>query len=146
MRHETYELLQIILQTFTVIGVVAGALWARFTYVDTKKKEFYTTFWNKKLELFLETSEVAAMLATASSVEEFNAARLQYTRLFCGRLSLVEGKEVKDAMKAFSRCLPNHEIEPRDLPQDLLEGPAHSLTLALKDELGVAWQKPFGEI
>lgn len=146
MNQEWYALFDIILKSLMLTGVVVGAIWAYFTYTDTKEKEFYTAFWNKKLELFLEASDAASTMATTTSVEDFNVHRSKYLELFYGRLSLVEGRAVKAAMMEFSKLVPRHPVELCDLPQTVMKDPAYTLTLALKQELGIAWRKPFGEL
>jgi hypothetical protein len=146
MESGRYAVWELTLKTLTLVGLVLGACWAFFTYMDTKEKEFYTTFWNKKLELFLEVSSAASTMATTTSAEEFNKARSKYLELFHGRLSLVEGQAVKDAMIAFSAFVLKRPLNESDLPQTAMQQPAYQLTLALKEELGRAWQKPFEEL
>jgi len=91
LKFDLYKTWDIALKAFGLVGLLVGAIWAYYTYTDTKEKEFYSVFWNKKLSLFLEASEAASTMATTESVEEFNKARTKYRELFFGRLSLVEG-------------------------------------------------------
>jgi hypothetical protein len=146
MNSTTYSLWDIILKALTLVGTLVAAAWAVHTYADTKEKEFYTAFWNNKLALFVETSSVASTMATTTSIDEFNKAREKYWELFYGRLSLVEGKSVKAAMESFAGEVPSSLIEQGMLPLQSLQQPAYRLTLALKEELGVAWRTPFGEL
>ena len=147
MESDRYKSWELWLKTLTLIGVVIGAIWAYFTYTDTKQKEFYTTYWNTKLELFLETSKAASQVATATSVEDFNKARDKYWELFYGPLSLVEGDGVKKAMQVFSAHVPKEPLDSSaQLPMKSLEQPAYRLTIELKKELGQAWRDPFSEL
>jgi hypothetical protein len=146
MMNDPYKFWELVLKGLTLVGAVIAACWAYHTYSDTKEKEFYSVFWNTKLSLFLETSAAASAMATTESVEEFNKARTQYWGLFFGRLSLVEGKEVKQAMMSFSASIPTGSVTQGDLPLKSLQQPAYRLTLVLKEELGHAWQRPFGEL
>ena len=141
--HSTWELA---LKTLTPLALVVAAVWGYHTYTDTKEKEFYSAFWNQKLSLFLETSAAASTMATTESVDEFNKARTKYRELFYGRLSLVEGDNVKKAMQTFAPGIPRGPMAQKDLPLVSLQQPAYKLTVALKEELGTAWRSPFSEL
>jgi hypothetical protein len=131
------------LKTLTLIGGIGAAIWAYVTYADTKQKEFYTEYWNRKFALFEETSKAASTLATTSSAEEFCKARELYFELFFGRLSLVEGDRVKEAMQKFAGLIPTGDPP---MPVQSLEQPAYKLTIELKRELSESWKKPFSEL
>ena len=146
MESDSYKVWELALKALTILGAITAAVWAYHTYTDTKEKEFYSVFWNKKLELFLETSAAASTMATTDSIDEFNKARTEYWELFFGRLSLVEGPAVKKAMETFSTQVPSGTVEQRSLPLKSMQQPAYRLTLVLKQELGHAWQEPFGEL
>jgi len=147
MKTDRFKTWELWLKTLTLIGLIIGAFWAFYTYTDTKEKEFYTQYWHTKLELFLETSGAASEMATTSSVDDFNKSRAKYWELYYGRLSLVEGEQVKGAMQAFSSNVPKEPIDPaNDLPMKSLQQPAYRLTIALKKELGEAWRNPFSEL
>jgi len=146
MEIDPYKLWELVIKSLTMIGAIVAAVWAYHTYTDTKEKEFYSVFWNTKLTLFLETSSAASTMATTESLDEFNKARTKYWELFFGRLSLVEGEPVKQAMESFSVLVPTGPVEQKALPLKSMQQPAYRLTLALKEELGHAWQRPFGEL
>jgi hypothetical protein len=146
MDENLYRVYDVALKSLTIIGVIVAALWAYHTYTDTKEKEFYSTFWNAKLILFLETSAAASTMATTESIEDFDKARTKYRELFFGRLSLVEGKSTKRAMEFFFSTVPVGKVDQSSLPFKSMEQPAYQLTLSLKEELGHAWQTPFGEL
>ena len=146
MEFDPYKTVELVLKGLTLIGAVVAAIWAYHTYTDTKEKEFYSVFWNKKLSLFLETSSAASTMATTESINEFNNARTKYWELFFGRLSLIEGDAVKKAMELFSSNIPTGLVQENQLPLVSLQQPAYQLTIALKRELGIAWQDPFGEL
>jgi len=131
----------------TFAGAVAGGIWAIYTYDDAKKKEFYTAFWNKKMELFVRTANAASKMATTSSLVTFNNARAEYWEMFYGPLSLVEGSCVKRAMQVFSQCVPDKPLtSPDKLPLSYLQQPSYRLAIRLKDELARSWQSPFSEL
>lgn len=141
---DKYKTWELILKSIVISGSLIAAFWAVYTYNDTKEKEFYTYYWNQKLELFLETSQAASEIATTESMDEFRKARSKYFELFFGRLSLIEGKRVKEAMENFAPLIPSgNEIK---LPLKNLQQPAYRLTIALKTELLKAWKEPFSEL
>ena len=146
MEHDAYKTLDLVIKGLALLGAVVGALWAYHTYTDTKEKEFYSVFWNQKLSLYLETSSAASTMATTESTEEFNKARTKYRELFFGRLSLVEGKNVKAAMEEFAPLVPTGDVAAKNLPLASLQQPAYRLTVVLKEELGSAWRTPFSEL
>ena len=145
-------------KVLTLAGAVAGGIWAFYTYndtkirelelyTDTKEKEFYTSFWNKKMELFLRTTHAASAMATVESLDAFNDARREYWEMFYGALSLVEGPCVKRAMEVFSSCVPNEPLSSSDrLPMRELRQPSYRLAIRLKEELASGWQNPFSEL
>jgi hypothetical protein len=132
------------LKTATLLGGIFAAFWAYRTYNDTKKKEYYAVYWNKKLELFLAASQAASTMATTTSLVIFKSARENYWKLYYGPLSLVEGKDVKRAMQVFAKKVPN--FDPSALPLSSLQTPAYQLTIAMRNELGESWTKPFSEL
>lgn len=142
----------------TLAGAVAGGLWSFYTYhdmkkqelklyTDTKEKEFYTSFWNKKMELFLRTTNAASEMATTTSLDAFNEARDEYWEMYYGPLSLVEGPCVKRAMVVFSQCVSKEPLtSSNQLPMHELQQPSYRLAVRLKDELASSWQSPFSEL
>jgi hypothetical protein len=144
LTHDQIESFELILHALTLAGGLFVAFWAYYTYKDTKKREFYTEYWNKKFSLFLETSEAASRMATTQSLEEFKKVRAKFWELFYGRLSLVEGDRVKHAMEDFAGKIPLGE--PEELPLKALQDPAYVLTQELKTELSTSWKKPFSEL
>jgi hypothetical protein len=91
--------------------VVLGLLHGRTSPIQTNEKEFYTTYWNKKLEFFIETSKAASTMATTTSVDNFRTARSDYWELFYGRLSLVAATLLKP------QCKPSlHWFRPTTSP------------------------------
>lgn len=142
----------------TLAGAVAGGLWSFYTYhdmkkqelklyTDTKEKEFYTSFWNKKMELFIRTTNAASEMATATSLDAFNEARNDYWEMFYGPLSLVEGPCVKRAMVVFSECVPKIPLtSSNQLPMHKLQQPSYRLAVRLQEELASSWQSPFSEL
>jgi hypothetical protein len=144
---DTYKKWELWIESIALAGGLVGAVWAFYTYNDTKEKEYYSDFWNKKMELFALVSKSASNMATAATADSFNKARTEYWRLFFGELSLVEGPCVKRAMEVFSKCVPEAPIdEAVRLPYTKLQQPSYRLTVRLKQELGEGWHSPFSEL
>ncbi len=132
------------LKTLTFAGAIIAALWTIYVYTDTREKEFYSSFWNKKMELYIGVSEAASILATTESLEEFNSARATFWGYFYGRLSVVEDESVKEAMQRFAGHFPA-QGKPPELP--IYKGQqAYALAVALKKDLLRSWQQPFHEL
>lgn len=134
----------LILKTLALIGAIIGAIWTVHVYSDTKKKEFYSAFWNKKMELYIAVSEAASIIATTESQEEFVKNRAVFWGFFFGRLSVVEDESVKDAMQKFTAYFPSTGL-PNKLPLDAGQQ-AYALSIALKQDLLKSWQHPFKEL
>ena len=144
---DPYKRWELWVKSLTFAAAVFAGIWAVYTYKDTKQEEFYSTFWDKKLELFLQTSASASKMATTTSIEQFNQARTQYWELFFGPLSLVEGPCVKLAMEKFASQVPREPAtESTELPQNSLRQPSYRLTRELQKELSRAWENPFSEL
>ncbi len=139
-----FKKLELVLKITGLISLISAGIWAFHTYSDTKEKEFYSKFWNKKMELYLETSSWASVMANATSEAEFEKARKDYYQLFYGQLSIVEGKSVKAALEKFTGFIPNRKV--KKFPIEKLDNGAYELTLALKQDLGRSWKEPFHEL
>lgn len=140
----TAEVWDVTLKSLALIGAVIGAIWTVHVYSDTKKKEFYSAFWNKKMELYIAVSEAASIVATTESKEEFVKNRAIFWGFFFGRLSVVEGESVKEAMQEFTAYFPRTGL-PRKLPLDAGQQ-AYALSIALQRDLLKSWEHPFGEL
>jgi hypothetical protein len=132
------------LETITLCGVLIAAGWTLYVYSDTKKKEFYSSFWHKKMELYIGVSEAASTLATTDSPEEFNKARAVFWGYFYGVLSIVEDESVKAAMETFAGEFPENGAAA-NLPLNKGQQ-AYRLAVALKGDLLRSWQRPFHEL
>lgn len=132
------------LKTLTLIGALVAALWSIYVYQDTREKEFYSSFWNKKMELYIGVSEAASTLATTDSPKAFAEAQAAYWGYFYGRLSVVEDETVKNAMQVFSSNVPETGIPPK-LPIGKGQE-AYALAIALKRNLLESWRHPFQEL
>ena len=132
------------LKTLALVGALVAAPWTIYVYSDTKEKEFYSDFWNKKMELYISVSEAASTLATTESQEEFTKARATFWGFYYGRLSVVEDDSVKKAMQEFSGHFPAAGA-PTKLPLEKGQE-AYTLAIALKKDLLLAWQHPFHEL
>tara|TARA_R110001583_G_scaffold42903_2_gene136453 strand:- start:264 stop:473 length:210 start_codon:yes stop_codon:yes gene_type:complete len=59
-----------------MIGAIIAGIWTLTSYMDTKKKECYTDFWNIKMSLFKKTSiAISRFLRPARRCETGPSAR-----------------------------------------------------------------------
>jgi hypothetical protein len=140
----TESILELWLKAATLGSALIAALWTVHIYSDTKEKEFYSSFWNKKMELYIGVSEAASTLATTESSDEFVKARATFWGFYYGRLSVVEDDTVKKAMQTFAGHFPEKGI-PANLPLNKGQE-AYALALALKADLVQSWKRPFREL
>lgn len=122
-------------------GVFVGFLIGFYQYKDAKEKEFYSHFWNLRLDTYAEVSEAAANIATASTMEDAKDSRRKFWEYFYGPMSLVEDNSVKKAMETFGRELKKIE-STNGKPSDL-EQASYRLSLALRNSLRNTWSRPF---
>ena len=146
MNQHARDMAQLVLKALSFVALVVGGIWTVYTYVHTREKDFYSTYWNHKLELFMQTSAAASTMATTDSPVEFKKAQTTFWELYYGQLSLVEGSVVKEAMEDFADLVPDEGDPLPSLPATDLQDPAYDLTVQLKGELGSAWRAPFCEL
>jgi hypothetical protein len=105
-----------ILKVLAVLGAVASFLWGVFVWqtqsqreASSQRIEAMRPFLERQLELYTETSRVAAILATAEDPKTMETARARFWQLYWGELTLVENAEVEAAMVALGTALSNNE-------------------------------------
>jgi len=135
------DTLEIIVKGLGLLGagvVFAIGLWQ---YQDSKQKEFYAQFWNRRLDLYVQASQAASNIAVSSSLETAADFRRAFWALYYGPMSVVEDLDVKGAMQEFGRALSAVERDAGD-PKSLQQ-PAYRLATVLRDSLGRSWNQPF---
>lgn len=149
LTEDQYREWNLYLKIFTLLAIIIGGLFAIYKFESTKEKEFYSTFWNKKLELYQRTSNAVATMATTSDINEYLIAKSDFLELYYGELSLVESLFVKENMQKFYCDLLQVQgsgLNEPELPVTKLQQPAYKLSLALHTDLAMSWKEPFGEL
>ena len=121
----------------TILGLVTGAL----QYRDAKKKEFYATFWHRRMELYEQATDAAAAIAGAPNLEAVKLEHSRFWQLFWGPMSLVEDQGAKKAMEDFGGCLT--AVEESSASMSSLRQPAYRLAKGLRESLARTWDTPF---
>ena len=137
-----YETYDILIKAVGALVVLIGVPLGLVKYFDTKRKEFYARFWDKRLEYYLRASKAASSIAVSRSDDNSDAARRDFWQLFFGEMSVVEDESVKEAMQSFGGDLELAKAGGK--PYSALEQPAYRLSLACRESLRSSWNRPFG--
>jgi hypothetical protein len=84
-----------------IIPITVGVV----QYNATRQTEFRKKFWEEQLVLYEEALEQASTIAMSPNLEASKDARDKFWRLYWGKLSLIEHREVEQAMIAFGTAL-----------------------------------------
>jgi hypothetical protein len=74
-------------------------------YYMTRQTEFRKRFWEEQIGLYRDATDAAAEIAMASDLTSAATARQKFWKLYWGKLSMIEHKEVERAMIAFGETL-----------------------------------------
>jgi len=102
MNEAQHRFWDIALKAVTALALVGGGIWALYEHFDTEKQKINATFWNKRMELYLQTSEVAAHIAGANSPDEATNEFSAFWKLYYGPMSVIEDDAVKNEMQRFA--------------------------------------------
>jgi|RhiMethySRZTD1v2_1073278.scaffolds.fasta_scaffold22418_5 hypothetical protein len=78
-------------------------------YYITRQTEFRKRFWEEQVALYREATDAAAEIAMAADLKSAELARQRFWKLYWGKLSMIEHKEVERAMIAFGGALSECE-------------------------------------
>src|SRR5208337_3782074 len=107
MEEPRYRSWDIAIKILGVIGAVGAAMWAAFTYMDTREIEFRKPFWDHQLALYFEATSAAAKMASLPSGKQRDEATASFWSLYYGPMVVVEDSEnVAKTMVSFGRCFP----------------------------------------
>ena len=148
-----------LLKVATLVGVVASFFWGGYVWKDksereiaqqrteaerlsaTRRIEATKPFLERQLKLYIEASQVAAVIATTSINAARSKAVNRFWELYWGELALVENTEVQAAMVAFGGGL-NNKASLGEL-QQLSLTLAHACRFSLDKSWGIhAWSQP----
>jgi hypothetical protein len=74
-------------------------------YYITRQTEFRKRFWEEQVALYREATDAAAEIAMAPDLAAAAPARQRFWKLYWGKLSMIEHREVEQAMIAFGVAL-----------------------------------------
>jgi hypothetical protein len=78
-------------------------------YYITRQTEFRKRFWEEQVSLYRDATDAAAEIAMSADLTAAVAARQRFWKLYWGKLSMIEHKEVERAMIAFGTTLSECE-------------------------------------
>ena len=78
-------------------------------YYITRQTEFRKRFWEEQVSLYRDATDAAAEIAMAADLPSAGDARKRFWKLYWGKLSMIEHKEVERAMIAFGSTLSECE-------------------------------------
>jgi hypothetical protein len=148
-----------------VAAMIAGGLWAVYTYTDGQQQQAAAReanavretraafvqarqpFLERKMALFFETSRLAADLShTEAGTPGWKAAEDRFWTLYWGEMSIVEKNPVEKCMMAFGETLTDYKIARDPLSKGLLknalENVSYRLAHAMRYELLEDWADP----
>ena len=99
-------------------------------FEKTRRIEATRPFLERQFQLYVETSQVVAVLVTPASDEQHNKARIRFEELYWSELALVEDQQVAGAMRDFRDALEQEQ----NLPNASL-----NLMKVLRASLDTAW-------
>jgi hypothetical protein len=99
------------------------------------ERAFMQPVLGRQMNLYFETSEAAATLASSQDLVERAKARDSFLRLYLGPLPMIESPDVSLAMKNFRACLDL----PRGCPPRELEDLSLALASSLQSDFFASW-------
>ncbi len=139
------------LKIISPLLAIAAFFWGIYTYGDTKRQQLERTsieaqriaetrrieasrpYLDKQLALYIETTQVTAIIATSEDENEVEANKQRFRELYWGELALVERGKVEQAMIAFLSALDANK------EQSALARLALNLAHACREELAISW-------
>lgn len=98
-RHNFWD---ITIKAVTTVALFIGGIWALYQHFDTEKKKVYSIIWNKRVELYFETSKSTGAIAVANSPNEVTKEIKDFWQAFYGPMSVIEDDAVKKKMEDFA--------------------------------------------
>ena len=144
MDEATYKKLDLVIKGMSTVLVIATIAVGIHQYNLTTERDYKKTFWEKRLELYLEVSKTAAILATREPDDETRKSRQRFLELLHGDLVIVEDDVVLKAMKQFYKRLIDYEGDPT--VQEDLQGFARDLANDCRESLKQSWDIPLKDI
>lgn len=120
-------------------GVIVATTFSLYWNFRNAKALRKQPFLEKQLELCLEATSVAAVLATTISPAEFENKQARFWELFWGPLAVVENDAVSAAMMEFGAELDELVSKGAPLPFDSLKAQSIDLAAEVRKLILEAW-------
>lgn len=108
LNEESYRFWDLVLKAGSAIGFILAALFSYSQYLDTATRDARKPFLEKQLELCVEASDSAAMIATSPRPSDVKASKVRFDRLYWGSLAIFDNKRIAHAMKEFNSVVTAH--------------------------------------
>lgn len=123
----------------TVIALIGAGAWTILTYFKGREQEQKTALIEarkpleaKRLELYIQISSDAAIIARGSDPKAVSKAKDDFVSLLLGPLALVQDETVRGAVMNFADCMNRECDESRDLL-------ALKLSAACRESIAKGW-------
>ena len=140
---KSWNLAPIITLIVAAIPVTVGLT----QYYITRQTEFRKRFWEEQVALYREATDAAAEIAMSADLTSATDARKRFWKLYWGKLSMIEHKEVERAMITFGTTLSDCEKGNKTTcfgpiegePPTDLRARAYQLAHCARYSLAVTW-------
>jgi hypothetical protein len=140
---KSWNLAPIITLIVAAIPVTVGLT----QYYITRQTEFRKRFWEEQVALYREATDAAAEIAMSADLAAATDARKRFWKLYWGKLSMIEHKEVERAMITFGTTLSDCEKGNKTTcfgpiegePPTDLRARAYQLAHCARYSLAVTW-------
>ena len=103
------------------------------------EQEFRKRFWEERLADYRQVTKLAATIAMSKAPQEVEDARSEFWVYYYGELSLIEDRDVFNAMVAFGQALHSFEQEPTSETEQL-KRLSYKLARACRNSLKDTWE------
>lgn len=140
-----------LLPFLTILVAICGLWYNFYQFSETQKKlgeremkarldEFRKPLYEKRLNLYLEAVDSAAIIASSSSIEEQNKAKEKFMQLYTGSLHLVSDEKFAAAKVAFFKCLDwEDQCESENQRNTELRRLSQALAIAAQESITDTW-------
>lgn len=155
------ERADVILKSLALAGAGIGAFSTIFTWsvdresrrisentatqqhITTAKRESQQPFLERQLNLYIEASDTAALIASLDDGPARQAALIRFWQLYWGSLAVVEDQHVESAMVEFGRLL---ESSSDKTTRESLKHAALKIAHSCRSSISASWDYELGPL
>jgi hypothetical protein len=122
----------------TAIAVICGVAFASYQYFSNREYQLTTArieaqkpFLDKRLQMYIDATTAAAIIATSKNEPEVKKAKEEFWKLYLGPMIVVQDPTVENPMRRFADCLQdskNCDAPIAELARSLAQSCNRSLT------------------